>query len=86
MRQNHPRVKRFLTLFVAVPESFSCNWHAFAIWPPALLLEGAPQNDVGSSKQRRQKWLHFLCDTPNGQQPFADITAECSPDKKLTEA
>ena len=48
-------------------------------------IEVAPQNDFGSSKQRSQKWLHFLRDTGNGQQLFTEITQECSPDVSLTE-
>jgi hypothetical protein len=47
-------------------------------------VEGACNHDFGSSKQRGQKWLHFLSDTPNGEVLFADISTECSPHINLT--
>jgi hypothetical protein len=45
-------------------------------------VEGAPQNDFGTSKQRSQKWQHFF--GRNGQPLFAGIKEECFPHEDLT--
>jgi hypothetical protein len=44
-------------------------------------VEGAPQNDFGTSKQRSQKWQHFF--GRNGQPLFASVKAECFPNGNL---
>jgi hypothetical protein len=46
-------------------------------------VEGAPQNEFGSSKQRSQKWQHFFGATRNGKKLFASVKAECFPNGNL---